>query len=139
MSLAPKETTMLMYFYDRLGLDKVSLTDETVGEIISINANEDADADQLRQRLLNNFYNLKLSVLIARFMVAEAILNTTKVRDRKFRTMLEVRYYVFTAILHWLREHKVTYDSNSLWFELCDLGAWCISKSTPVNKKVSDE
>jgi len=132
--MTPKIIVMLMNFYEKMGFDRVSLTDETIRKI---NVIEDADADHLRQRLLNNFYNLKLSVLVARFIMAEANLNISKASDRIFRNMIEVRHYMFEAIEYWLRERNVEYDSNSLWDELRNLGL-CV-KVYQIHKKVSDE
>jgi len=155
----PKGIVMgpLHLWYERLGLGEysVSLTDETVKEINSINVNEDADADQLRQRLLKNFYDAGISVLVARFVVAEATLNTSKSGDRMFWNMIEVRDHVFSAILHWLCNHSVSlndetareidsinvnnvdfdHEAGRLWNELRDLGTLCSKKSIPANKK----
>ena len=128
--ISPQYMIMLLYFYKKLGLDRVSLTDETVREIISINVNEDADADtnRRRQRLLDNFYNLELGVLVARFVVAEATLNMScktydqMFDDKMFWAMYEVRNYMFEAIEYWLRKRNVKYNSDSLWDELRNLG-----------------
>jgi len=131
-----KVSAMLLSLYERMGLNMVvSLAYETVVEITRIN--EDASQKDLRHRLSKNFYDAEISVLVARFMVAEATLNVTKASDKIFRAMLEARHYVFEAIKYWLSEHGIKYDNESLWDELRNLGA-CL-KVYQINKKMSDE
>ncbi len=129
VSLTNKTFREIISWYERLGLNNgVFLAVETAMEIVSINV-EDMDADQLSQRLLKNFYNLDLSVLVARFMVAQATSNMSKSDDQMFRNMIDVKDRIFQVILNWLRNHNVEYDreTGSLREDLRDLGGELLS------------
>jgi len=121
-----KEIKMISNFYKKLGLNRVKLTDETVREFNEFNA--DVDVEQLRQKLLNNFYNAYnagISTLVGRFMVADATINkmswnetTWKNVCNMFENMLKARYILFTVIVYWLDKHNIHYNYEELWDEL---------------------
>ena len=71
---------------------------------------------RLREALLSQFYNVGLGELIARFVVAAANVQLTKLSEESFDNLVEARDYLFMAIQMKMRKMRIfDVDEDDLW------------------------